>query len=126
MIVNRDKPDPDCPYPLGLRWGVVVPGLAATSVGQRPAYAIGDLGDAVKGQAGLVRASAGRRMTGTGMCIALIAAGAILRFAVGAGSRHGLDVHAVGVIVIGAGEVGLLWLLVWGPLNPAWRHRHST
>jgi hypothetical protein len=49
-----------------------------------------------------------------------------LRFAVGAGSRHGLDVHEVGVIVIGAGELGLLSLLVWGPLNPAWRHRHST
>jgi len=94
--------------------------------GQRPAYAIGDLGDAVKGQAGLVRADARRRMTGTGLCIALIAAGAILRFAVGAGSRHGLDVHTVGVIVIGAGELGLLSLLVWGPLNPAWRHRDST
>ena len=91
-----------------------------------PRYAIGDLGDAVKGQAGLVRADAGRRMTGTGLCIALIAAGAILRFAVGAGSRHGLDVHAVGVIVIGAGELGLLSLLVWGPLNPAWRHRDGT
>ena len=74
----------------------------------------------------MIRAATGRRMTGTGTCIGLIAAGLILRFAVGAGSRHGLDVHEVGVIVIGAGELGLLSLLVWGPLNPAWRHRHGT
>jgi hypothetical protein len=74
----------------------------------------------------MIRAATGRRTTGTGTCIALIAAGVILRFAVGAGSRHGLDVHAIGVIVIGAGELGLLGLLVWGPLNPAWRHRDST
>jgi hypothetical protein len=74
----------------------------------------------------MIRAATGRRLTGTGTCIALIAAGVILRFAVGAGSRHGLDVHAIGVIVIGAGELGLLALLVCGPLNPAWRHRDST
>ena len=98
----------------------------------------------------MIRAATGRRMTGTGTCIGLIAAGLILRFAVGAGTLRryvpvdvsesalteagdrllreypGLDVHAVGVIVIGAGELGLLSLLVWGPLNPAWRHRHST
>ena len=84
----------------------------------------------------MIRAATGRRMTGTGTCIALIAAGVILRFAVGAGpahglgahglGAHGLGVHAIGVIVIGAGELGLLALLVWGPLNPAWRHRDST
>jgi hypothetical protein len=71
----------------------------------------------------MIRAATGRRMTGTGTSIALIAAGVILRFAVGAGSHHGLHVHAVGVIVIGAGELGLLALVVWGPLNPAWRQR---
>jgi hypothetical protein len=59
----------------------------------------------------------------TGTCIALIAAGVILRFAVGAGSDYGLNVHAAGVIVMGTGELGLLSLLVWGPLNPAWRRR---
>jgi len=79
----------------------------------------------------MIRAATGRRMTGTGTCIALIAAGVILRFAVGAGpahglGAHGLSVHAIGVIVIGAGELGLLSLLVWGPLNPAWRHRDSA
>jgi hypothetical protein len=64
------------------------------------------------------------RMLGTGTCIALIAIGAILRFALSAGSPHGLNVHVVGVVVIGAGVLGLLLsLLVWGPLNPARRRR---
>lgn len=75
------------------------------------------------GRTGPVRPLATRRVTWAATCIALIAVGAILRFAMGAGSDHALDVHTVGVIVIGAGELGLLPLLVWGPLNPAWRHR---
>ncbi|HEY3035454.1 MAG TPA: hypothetical protein VGJ54_12485 [Streptosporangiaceae bacterium] len=41
-------------------------------------------------------AGAGRGM-GTGTGIFLITAGAILRFALGAGSPHGLNVHVVGV-----------------------------
>ena len=44
--------------------------------------------------------------TGTG--IFLIAAGAVLRFAVAAGSPHGLNVHVVGIILILAGVLGLL------------------
>jgi hypothetical protein len=55
-----------------------------------------------------------------------MAAGVIVRFAIGAGSSHALDVRTVGVIVIGAGELGLLPLLVWGPLNPAWRHHRAN
>lgn len=67
------------------------------------------------------------RMLGTGTCIALIAIGAVLRFALSAGSPHGLNVHVVGVIVIGAGVLGLLLsLLVWGPLNPARRRRVAS
>lgn len=67
------------------------------------------------------------RMLGTGTCVALIAIGAILRFALSAGSPHGLNVHVVGVIVIGAGVLGLLLsLLVWGPLNPARRRRAAS
>ena len=66
-------------------------------------------------------------MLGTGTCVALIAIGAILRFALSAGSPHGLNVHVVGVIVIGAGVLGLLLsLLVWGPLNPARRRRAAS
>ncbi len=55
----------------------------------------------------------------TGTCIALIAIGAILRFAVTAKHTHGVNVHVVGVIVLLAGVLGLLLsLLVWSPLNP--------
>jgi len=43
-----------------------------------------------------------------GMGIFLITAGAILRFALPAGSPHGLNVHIVGVILILAGGLGLL------------------
>jgi hypothetical protein len=54
----------------------------------------------------------------TGVGITLVTAGAILRFAVPATFIHGLNVHAVGVIVMLAGVTGLLLsLLVWGPLN---------
>jgi hypothetical protein len=49
--------------------------------------------------------------TGTG--ILLITVGAILRFALAAGSPHGLNVHIVGVILMVAGVAGLLL--------PAWR-----
>ena len=55
--------------------------------------------------------------TGTG--IFLITAGAILRFALAAGSPHGLNVHVVGVILILAGLLGLLLpRLARGPLKP--------
>jgi hypothetical protein len=55
---------------------------------------------------------------GTSACITLIAAGAILRFALAPGSPHGLNVHIVGIVLILAGALGLLVsLLVWGPLN---------
>ena len=62
---------------------------------------------------------------GTGAGIALLAGGAILRFAVATTSTHGLNVHVVGVILMLAGALGLaLSLLVWGPLSPA-RRRHN-
>jgi hypothetical protein len=70
-------------------------------------------------------APAGGRVLGTGTCIVLIAVGAVLRFALSAGSPHDLNVHVVGVIVIGAGLLGLLLSLLWGPLNPASRRRAS-
>jgi hypothetical protein len=61
----------------------------------------------------------GGRVMSTGTCIALIAVGAILRFAVTAQRTHGVNVHVVGVIVLLAGVLGLLLsLLVWSPLNP--------
>jgi hypothetical protein len=61
----------------------------------------------------------GGRVMSTGTCIALIAIGAILRFAVTAKHTHGVNIHVIGVIVLLAGVLGLLLsLLVWSPLNP--------
>lgn len=61
----------------------------------------------------------GGRVMSTGTCIALIAIGAILRFAITTNQTHGVNVHVVGVIVLLAGVLGLLLsLLVWSPLNP--------
>ena len=45
---------------------------------------------------------------GTRTGILLITTGAVLRFAMAAGSPHGLNVHIVGVILILAGVLGLL------------------
>jgi hypothetical protein len=54
----------------------------------------------------------------TGAGITLIAAGAILRFAVATTSTHGLNVHAVGVILILVGVLGMvLPPLVRDPVN---------
>jgi hypothetical protein len=55
---------------------------------------------------------AGRRAMRTGTGIFLIAAGAVLRFAVAAGSPHGLNVHVVGLVLILAGVLGLLLSLL--------------
>jgi hypothetical protein len=54
----------------------------------------------------------GRRVMSTGATITLIAAGAILRFALAPGSPHGLNVHVVGVVLILAGALGLLLSLL--------------
>jgi hypothetical protein len=64
-------------------------------------------------------AAGARRGMGTGTGIFLITAGAVLRFALGAGSPHGLNVHVVGVILMLAGLLGLLLpRLAGGPLRP--------
>jgi hypothetical protein len=75
----------------------------------------------VNGQGPPPQSVAGRAM-GTATCIALIAAGAILRYAVTATPTHGVNIHVVGLVVLLAGVLGLLLsLLVWGPVNPARR-----
>ena len=72
----------------------------------------------MSGQVGTGQPMGGRVMS-TGTCIALIAIGAILRYAVTAKHTHGVNVHVVGLIVLLAGVLGLLLsLLVWSPLNP--------
>jgi hypothetical protein len=71
-----------------------------------------------RGQPGEPAAGAKRGMrTGTG--IFLITAGAVLRFALAAGSPHGLNLYSAGVILMLAGLLGLLLPpLARGPLKP--------
>ena len=58
---------------------------------------------------------------GIGVSLFLLAAGAILTFAVDA-SVSGLDIDVVGIILMAAGAIGLLLtLLVWGPRSRAAR-----
>jgi len=77
--------------------------------GVGPAGRTGERADPARGQ------PAG---DGHGRAITLIAAGAILRFAVATISTHGLNLHVVGIILMLAGVLGLLVsLLVWGPLS---------
>jgi hypothetical protein len=75
----------------------------------------------------------GRRVMSTGAAIALIAVGAVLRFALAPGSPHGLNVHVVGVVLILAGVLGLvlsmlLLLVRTGPRQqrqPRWLRRRG-
>jgi hypothetical protein len=72
---------------------------------------------------GLVQPVGCGQVMSTGAGIALVAAGAIVRFAVPATFIHGLDPRVVGVIVMLAGVIALLLsLLVWGPLNRRRNH----
>jgi hypothetical protein len=52
--------------------------------------------------------SAGRRALSTGLCIFLLAAGAVLWFALPAGRYLGINFHVVGIIVVCAGLLGLV------------------
>ena len=73
---------------------------------------------------GLVQPVGCGQVMSTGVGIALVAAGAVLRFAVPATFIHGLNLHVVGVIVMLPGVIALLLsLLVWGPLSR--RRNHS-
>ena len=50
-----------------------------------------------------------------GAALVLLAVGAILRFAIATAS-HGVDLRAVGNILMVVGAIGLLiWLIVWAP-----------
>ena len=64
-----------------------------------------------------------RSVMTTGIGVALVAAGAILRFALPAAFINGLDLRVAGVIVMLAGVIALLLsLLVWGPLSRRGNH----
>jgi hypothetical protein len=57
-----------------------------------------------------------------GTSLFLIAAGAVLRFAVTV-SAHGFNIHTVGVILMAVGVVGLLISLLWMTM---WRDRAAA
>jgi hypothetical protein len=51
-----------------------------------------------------------------GAALGLIAAGAILRFAVPMSVTHGLYLQTIGDILMGVGLFGLiLWVIIWAP-----------
>jgi hypothetical protein len=51
-----------------------------------------------------------------GAALLLLAAGAILRFAISTVSTHGINVHVIGDILMAVGVLGLiLWAVVWAP-----------
>jgi hypothetical protein len=51
-----------------------------------------------------------------GAALVLLAAGAILRFAIAANATHGIDLRMVGDILMIIGAIGLvIWLIVWAP-----------
>lgn len=58
-----------------------------------------------------------------GAALALIAVGAILRFALAISTTHGLYLNVIGDILMGVGLLGLiLWVIVWAP----WARGGST
>jgi uncharacterized membrane protein len=55
---------------------------------------------------------------GIGASVIIMAVGAILTFAVEAGSAEGFNINTIGIILMIAGALGLLMtLLIWGPRN---------
>lgn len=66
---------------------------------------------------------------GTGVSLILIAAGAILTWAVNA-SVSGLNIHTVGIILMVVGAVGLVLSLMfwssWGGVGGGTRHRTTV
>ncbi len=65
-----------------------------------------------------------------GAALALIAAGAILRFALAVSVTHGLYLNTIGDILMGVGLLGLiLWFIMWAPWTQGGRrttYRQTT
>lgn len=52
---------------------------------------------------------------GIGVSVFLIAVGAILSFAINVDSTEGFNVNTIGIILMVAGAIGLIWsAIVWG------------
>ena len=81
---------------------------------------LGEPVNTATGPQGARPSAAERQVMGTGAAITVIAVGAILRFALPAGSPHSLNVHVVGVVLILVGVLGLLLSLLAraGPRRP--------
>lgn len=62
-----------------------------------------------------------------GAALVLLAAGAILRFAISTVSTHGVDIHVIGDILMAVGALGLvLWFFVWAPRARNRRSAYSS
>ena len=65
-----------------------------------------------------------------GAALALIAVGAILRFALAVSVTHGLYLNTIGDILMGVGLLGLiLWFIMWAPWTQGGRrttYRQTT
>ena len=60
-----------------------------------------------------------------GAALALIAVGAILRFAIAISVTHGIYLQTIGDILMGVGLLGLiLWFIVWAPRSQGRRMRY--
>jgi hypothetical protein len=60
-----------------------------------------------------------------GAALALIAVGAILRFAIAISVTHGIYLQTIGDILMGVGLLGLiLWFVVWAPRAQGRRTRY--
>ena len=60
-----------------------------------------------------------------GAALALIAVGAILRFAIAISVTHGIYLQTIGDILMGVGLLGLiLWFIVWAPRGQGRRTRY--
>jgi hypothetical protein len=60
-----------------------------------------------------------------GAALALIAVGAILRFAIAISVTHGIYLQTIGDILMGVGLLGLiLWFIVWAPWTQGRRTRY--
>ncbi len=62
-----------------------------------------------------------------GAALLLIAAGAVLRFAVATTTVYGIDLHMIGDILMAVGAVGLvLWLVIWLPRSRSRRAAYEA
>jgi len=68
--------------------------------------------------------ASGRRALSTGLCIFLLTAGAVFWLALPAGAHWGINLNVVGIVVVGAGLLGLVLRRLPGrPARGDWLRR---